>query len=536
MEKKYVELALLNIVNFGDTDIFPYPIENQIFFDSKDAVIKLINTIDSDLDNFLSKIPPINVRTYFPHGYTGFRWATQIDPIWNAYFLALVLSISDRIESVRVPTSRKVVYSYRYAPDYKEGYLFDMNIDWMAFQKESIEIAENSDIENVVICDIADFYTRINHHSLENALSRICVKNDVPNKIMKLLQKFSDAKSYGLPIGGPAARILAELILNKIDRILMNQGIRFCRFVDDFHIFTKSTEDSYSCLNFLVEKIMINEGFSLQNYKTQIPSRAGFINMVEKRIFAKSKDVNEKEIAKFMSLRIRYDPYSETADKDYEEIRNELSSFNILELLNEELRKSRIQKELSKHLLKSFKFLDDNIVSKAFIAISNKIELIYPIFPSVMIAAFSNYEKFNDNARKALTEKLIELVVTDSYIIQVDLNAAYLARVLGKENSLENEEILNKLFNKFNASILVRRVIIQIMARWKSHHWISDLKNSFHTMNQWERRIFIISSYILGDEGKHWREHNKKSFTDFEILIRDWAVGKSKKPKWEIPL
>ena len=36
-------------------------------------------------------------------GYTSFRWVTQIDPIWNAYLLGLVLSIAPAIEAERIP-------------------------------------------------------------------------------------------------------------------------------------------------------------------------------------------------------------------------------------------------------------------------------------------------------------------------------------------------------------------------------------------------------------------------------------------------
>ena len=41
----------------------------------------------------------MNVGALAPVGYTGFRWAMQIDPIWNAAYLSWVLSIADQIET-----------------------------------------------------------------------------------------------------------------------------------------------------------------------------------------------------------------------------------------------------------------------------------------------------------------------------------------------------------------------------------------------------------------------------------------------------
>ena len=49
MEKDKIELAIENIAKYGDTDIFPFPIEKLMFFDEKDKVVELIEKIDSDL-------------------------------------------------------------------------------------------------------------------------------------------------------------------------------------------------------------------------------------------------------------------------------------------------------------------------------------------------------------------------------------------------------------------------------------------------------------------------------------------------------
>ena len=37
-----IDAALNNVIAFGDTDVFPFPIEHHIFFDQKDAARKLL--------------------------------------------------------------------------------------------------------------------------------------------------------------------------------------------------------------------------------------------------------------------------------------------------------------------------------------------------------------------------------------------------------------------------------------------------------------------------------------------------------------
>jgi hypothetical protein len=82
--REYFERTLANIIKHGDTDIFPYPIENLMFFDKRKETIDLLLELNKDFFNNLTSYPPSNNSALAPVGYTGFRWATRIDPIWNA--------------------------------------------------------------------------------------------------------------------------------------------------------------------------------------------------------------------------------------------------------------------------------------------------------------------------------------------------------------------------------------------------------------------------------------------------------------------
>ncbi|HYJ82128.1 MAG TPA: hypothetical protein VEW26_04685, partial [Allosphingosinicella sp.] len=85
-----IRRAISNVVDHGDTDIFPFPIENRIIKDRIDDVHALAMRIEANFDQYLLNSPPANHGALAPAGYTGFRWATQLDPIWNLYFLAMV--------------------------------------------------------------------------------------------------------------------------------------------------------------------------------------------------------------------------------------------------------------------------------------------------------------------------------------------------------------------------------------------------------------------------------------------------------------
>ena len=266
------KLAIKNVVEHGDTDIFPFPFERFVLQDQEIEILTLLHEYNDNFDEYLARYAPLNVNALSPVSYFGFRWATQIDFIWNVYLLACVLTIRKGIEAARIPPDRNCVFSYRLAPEKESGSLFNRAIGFRAFMESSLQMSK--EYEYVVLSDISEFYPRLGHHRLENALRQVDPSSDYPKKIMSFLSNFSRTNSFGLPIGGPAARILSELTINQVDRLLLGRGIPFTRFADDYHLFAGTREDAYRHLIFLSEKLSLNQGLTLQKSKTRIMSSA----------------------------------------------------------------------------------------------------------------------------------------------------------------------------------------------------------------------------------------------------------------------
>lgn len=521
--KEHFKLALNNIVHYGDTDIFPFPYETRMFADAIEQVADSLVETHNAFDDSLVEAPPVNVSTCSTVGYTGYRWATQIDPYWNSYFLGLVIALAEKIERSRLPPT--IVYSYRYAPNAADSSLFDKDVSWRTFQEASLAFAvDSADVHYVVCCDIADFYPRIYHHRIENALDRLDPQKTLSSKIKKLIQAFSGTNSYGLPVGGPAARILAELALDSLDHMLSIKRISFKRYVDDFVIFCDTKEEAHSTLTFLSRKLMENEGLTLQKNKTTIMSREEFIALTEAKLRGFDDDEGSPMKARFLSLPIRYDPYSDNAVEQYEEIKRSLGDFDLLGMLSAELQKSKINQSFSKQLVRAFSVTEPATISSAFRIIFGNIAELYPIFTTVLQVAIANWDRLEAEAKEAVRTAIVQMVRSDSFILKTELNLAYLVRLLAKENIAESQELLVELYGAHPDSILISALITQAMGKWEVHYWLSDLKRTFPTMNAWQRRVFIVCSYLLGDEGDHWRTHNKAKFNFIEVLYRDWAA------------
>lgn len=524
-------LAVGHIAHWGDTDIFTYPIDNHLFFDRPSDVVALLLKVHADFTNQLAEQPPISEGTLSLVGYTGFRWVTQIDPVWNAYFLGLVLALADQIESARLSPAEGAVFSYRYVPDLTSQRLFEDGA-WVNFQRRSLELAKTH--SHVLMCDIADFYSRIYHHRLENALARLPSPDPYAGQVMRLLGQFSRNVSYGLPVGGPAARILSELLLNNSDRLLKSQGFQFCRYADDYHIFASSIEEAYTALAFLSDALYRNEGLSLAKAKTRILSTHEFATT---SMFSDQAptEAAEMEAREFLGISLRFDPYSATAADDYEQLKKEVNSYDIPGMLSRELLKPRIHSTLVRKLVRAVEFLTPGSQVAIVRSLADKLSVLAPILPSVLTALRDLFRTgLTAETQDYVCEVLRNLVRSGSYLVRTDLVKSYVIRVLAQRNLPENEALLVELFRD-NGSPLVRRDIILAMARWRAHYWLGDLKTRYQALHEWEKRAFLVSSFVLGDEGDHWRRYEKKRFSPYDELLLAWAEQKHK-TGWDLPL
>lgn len=515
-----IAFTLENIIKYGDTDIFPYPLERKIFRDKKESVIELLGNFNGDFEDALTQMPAEHEKLLNAVGYTGFRQGTQIDPIWNAYLLALVVSIGSDIEKSRISPDKEIVFSYRFKPDATEYTIFDKDYGWLGFQNKSIEHAKEN--KYVLICDISDFYPRIYHHRLENALKKATAKSQIIKQIKYLLNGLSKGVSYGLPVGGPAARLLSELLLNRIDRLLLTKGVKFCRFVDDYHVFGDSKEEIYGSLVYLNEVLLNNEGLSLQKTKTRILSSNEFLETSSFSDMNKPDNQEELDKRNFLQIHVHYDPYSATAEEDYESLCDELSKFDIVGMLATEMQKTRISEGVTKKLIKAIAHIHDSAKNPAVLSLLDNIHVLYPVFPTVMILLRSVIDDLDDDTREKVFLSLRELINEDSYLCKVPVNLSYAIRILAYDNSDETDSVLIKVFSE-TSSMLIKRDIILVLSQHNADYWVSNELKRYNSATSWEKRSLLIASYILEDEGREWRKRISKSLTGFDSIVKEWA-------------
>jgi hypothetical protein len=530
--KSSFELAVRNVATWGDTDVFPFAPEGHIFHDRVDEVTALLLSLHSDFKDRYLAAPPTGEVALQLITTEGFRWASQIDPIWNAYLLGLVIEAAPAIEAKRMAWDRNVIFSYRFEIDRERASLFRSH-SWADFATRSEELAKEN--EFVVVADIADFYGRIYHHRVENSLQELKLSNDTPKRLDKILGDLAGGVSYGLPVGGPAARALSELTLARVDTLLDMEGIVFCRFADDYRLFAKTEQDAYRQLIILTEYLMEHEGATLQKQKTRVVKSKDFLR-APLFVAEDTTDLTheERQERKFVRLSLRYDPYSTNAEADYERLRQELEEFDILDMLSREISKSRVNVPVVRRIALALKFVAEDVQEAAVGTIVDNLEMLAPAMPVVLRVLDDLAAGLPPDSRAALTGDLRRRLSEGAYYLSLPMNTAYAFRVLRHENTEENLALARAVYDSGKAPAFLQRDIVLHMHNWGSGAFVSRERRRYFERHPWVQRAIMMSSFILGDEGRHWRR--SLHLSPFDAIARDWRAEKVNSGREDIPL
>lgn len=110
-----------------------------------------------------------------------------------------------------------------------------------------MEQAHRDGLRFAVDCDLKSFFDTVNHGLLMNRLARRVTDPRVLRLIGRYLRAGvilpdgkREATTCGVPQGGPLSPLLANIMLDDLDRELEARGHRFARYADDFLIFVRS--------------------------------------------------------------------------------------------------------------------------------------------------------------------------------------------------------------------------------------------------------------------------------------------------------
>jgi len=111
----------------------------------------------------------------------------------------------------------------------------------------SVQAAAEAGYNYAVDCDLKSFFDTVKFDRLMRLLARRILNKQVLRLIgaylragVKLPDGTVEATTQGVPQGGPLSPLLANIMLDPLDKELERRGLRFVRYADDFLILVKS--------------------------------------------------------------------------------------------------------------------------------------------------------------------------------------------------------------------------------------------------------------------------------------------------------
>jgi Reverse transcriptase (RNA-dependent DNA polymerase) len=486
--------AIKHLCEYGDTDVFPHLPELAFLREQETAVIRELK--DLDLDTYR---PGSAFEALGPKSRYGFRIVHQMPILDTVLLLAAVIEIGALVEGHRAPVNGLEAFSYRFAPDGK-GSLFRLDRtfkDWLNAQLAFVQ--SNLKIKRVIATDISDFYARINFHRLENLLDEVAPKHGAARYITKHIKVIRAKQSFGLPVGGSAARLLAELALSDTDRALQQDGRIATRFVDDIRIFLRAKEDTYDALAFIAEQLGINEGLSLNVAKTTVYTRAEFLARLKHLV---TDVTDEAEGAALDSL--TSDLYFDD-EPDPDEL-EELKSMNLLGFLQEEVGKDSFDMGRIKVIFRALKLVKP---TEAVDYISgNFAELV--VFAKEVTLLMQVLETENPGCFDDLTDAVIDAILappaSSIQLIKTWLLELFVRGVVPiTAAGIKQLEVLS--------SVLDRRQLHLIRGRNGDKNFFRKNKTAFDQLSALEQPCFVWGASCLPkDEYETWLSTVKPMF------------------------
>lgn len=516
----HFERASHEIAAHGDNDTLPFDLDVRFCGDQAQALATIAFGFYKELRDGPAKenherIAAMHIfieRLVAPSGPSGFRVVTKIHPFWNIYLNGLAIAIAETLE----PQRDLHAHSYRFLPSGGEQ-LFDPNRSWRAFKESTVTYADSAGPDAVVVqTDISSFYERVSHHYIENFINHLSGEcKQVSKQVNALLGKLSAGRSFGLPVGGQGARVLAELFLNQVDSALTAAGINWHRYVDDYVLIAANTADAYRALSLLAQCLM-DYGLSLNKSKTV------FLSSKHYRDYANSQlGSGDDEAVKLRTIDLKFDPYSDTPDEDYELLKETVDTLEVRRLLNRELEKALPDTFLVAQIGRTMRLHEPLIALDIASTLLKGTNL--HAFRSSFSTIMRGIANLRADARFAVIhgriDSLLDAVpIHSAHILKVDTSLLHYMRCLRFRSTPERAQYVRNLYESTQLDT-VRCACLDCWRNWGDRAGFNQLRNRWPQLTAECQRLFWLATYKFGDEGEAARRQFRHA------TPQAWALG-----------
>lgn len=531
--------AASEIAAHGDNDTLPFDVDTRFIAASKDELAEIAFAFGAEIERgtraeargAIDSLSIFAERLLVPTGAAGFRISTKIHPFWTVYFNGLGIAVAELHEPTR--SSRAHAYRFVAAGDS----LFDKAASWRAFREASVaECRELGDSAVVVQTDISSFYEYVSHHRLENAVADLLPKDStLPSQIDRFLSKFAAGRSFGLPVGGQCSRILAEVLLSSVDNRLSDAKVIWRRFVDDYVLIASSQAEAYSALSVL-SHALANYGLALSRAKTTLLSAGHYIDYIQSQLGSSNDAAGQ-----LREIDLHFDPYSDSSETDYEELKSIIEGLEIRILLDAELRKGQPDSFLMTQIARTLRLHDPQAALQlcSTLLAGENLHAFRASWSTIMRGVTAVRGDDNFAAIFSGLDGLLDRIPGHSpHLLLAEASCIHYLKTIRFRRTPLRAQFVFKVYSE-SKSETVKRACMDCWRGWNDRASFTSLRNRWETLSAEEQRMLWLAAAKFGDEGEKFRsqvksslphawrlgiERKKNNEKTFASLYADWAV------------
>jgi hypothetical protein len=376
--------------------------------------------------------------------------------------------------------------------------------------------AKHSQTRSSSKTDISSFYEHISHHRIENLIDDLFgTTSTISTQVDRFLSKFASGRSFGLPVGGQCSRVLAELLLSSIDRRLDEAKVKWRRYVDDFILIMPNQADAYRAFGIL-SNALADYGLTLNRTKTILLTSKHYVDYVRTQLRSADGEAN-----KLLEIDLHFDPYSDTADSDYEDLKEIVESLDIHALLNNELRKSQPDNFLVTQIGRTLKLHNPEAALQFCTTLLSpkNLHAFRGAWSTIMrgVSAVCADDRFA-SIFEGLDRLLDSVPNHSAHLLSAEASCLHYLRAIRFRRTQNRAEFVFDVYSK-TASQTVGRACIDCWRLWRDRPSFIRERNRWDSLKPEEQRMLWSSAAEFGDEGLKFKSQVRQS------LINAWRLG-----------
>jgi hypothetical protein len=195
---------------------------------------------------------------------------------------------------------------------------------WREFLQEPLQ----HEGRYVVASDIAACYENIDHGLMSDELL-VRTGDHVTVEAVSSLLLETGGRAFGLPQQSPASDVLAEAVLDRLERALVRHGLQVARYNDDFRFTCRSWSEAVRSIEVLSEEARLI-GLTMNDMKTIAWRRSKYEESLNEAESLRQKIADEAELNLANFIEGSYDDFEFIPEPDPDDV-NYLAAVQVLE-------------------------------------------------------------------------------------------------------------------------------------------------------------------------------------------------------------